>query len=89
MYRALQSRSQRLAQLVSRKSFGTLANDGVEPGDLLRWYCRERGLVFSHDRVGFARELERIAGAASVRVQGTTYTAQRQRVTVLNSRSTE
>jgi len=48
----------------------------VEPADLVRWHCRERALVFSNDRVGFARELERIAGAASVRVQGTTYTVQ-------------
>jgi hypothetical protein len=56
----------------------------VEPADLVRRHCRERGLVFSNDREGFACELERIAGAASVRVQGTTYTVQGRRVTVLN-----
>jgi hypothetical protein len=34
--------------------------------------------------VGLARELERIASAASMRDQGTTYTVKRRRVTVLN-----
>lgn len=60
----------------------------VEPADLLRPHCRERGLVFSSDRVGFARELERTAGDASVRVQGTKYTVQGRRVTILNLGST-
>jgi hypothetical protein len=41
-------------------------------------------LVFSSDRVGFARELERIGGTAPMRVQGTAYTVQERRVTVSN-----
>jgi hypothetical protein len=44
----------------------------------------ERALVCSNDRVGFARELERIAGAASVRVRSITYAVQGRRVTALN-----
>lgn len=56
----------------------------VEPADLLRRHCRERGLVFSNDRVGRARELQHIVDATSVRVQGTTYTVQGRRVTALN-----
>jgi hypothetical protein len=52
------------------------------PADLLRRHRRERRLVFSNDRVGSARELERIAGAASVRDQSTTYKV--RRVTVSN-----
>src|SRR2546422_2969542 len=46
------------------------------PADLVRQHCPERGVVFSSDREGLAGELERIAGAGSVRVEGTTYTVQ-------------
>src|SRR2546421_7484001 len=43
------------------------------PDRLVDRHCPERGVVFSCDRAGLARELERIAGAGSVRVEDATY----------------
>src|SRR5436309_14472637 len=71
----LMEEAERLCDRVAIIEHGRLIEMGA-PADLIRKHCPERGVVFSSDREGLAGELERIAGAGSVRVEGTTYTVQ-------------
>jgi len=71
----LMEEAERLCDRVAIIEHGRLIEMGA-PADLVRRHCPERGVVFSCDREGLARELGRIAGAESVRVEGATYTAQ-------------
>src|SRR5438093_4072039 len=70
----LMEEAERLCDRVAIIEHGRLIEMGA-PADLVRQHCPERGVVFSADRDGLAGELERIAGAGSVRVEGTTYGA--------------
>ena len=67
--------AERLCDRVAIIEHGRLIEMGA-PADLVRQHCPERSVVFSSDREGLAGELERIAGAGSVRVEGATYTLQ-------------
>src|SRR5260221_4702085 len=69
----LMEEAERLCDRVAIIEHGRLIEMGA-PADLVRKHCPERGVVFSSDREGFTGELERIAGAESVRVEGSTYT---------------
>src|SRR5947207_722001 len=71
----LMEEAERLCDRVAIIEHGRLIEMG-EPADLVRKHCPERGVVFSSDRTDLAGELERIAGAASVRLEGATYTVQ-------------
>src|SRR5437867_7223721 len=71
----LMEEAERLCDRVTIIEHGRLIEMGA-PADLVRRHCPERGVVFSSDRDGLAGELERIAGAGSVRVEGATYTVQ-------------
>src|SRR5437899_1395064 len=71
----LMEEAERLCDRVAIIEHGRLIEMGA-PADLVRQHCPERGVVFSSDRDGLAGELERIAGAGSVRVEGATYTVQ-------------
>jgi ABC-2 type transport system ATP-binding protein len=71
----LMEEAERLCDRVAIIEHGRLIEMGA-PADLVRQHCPERGVVFSSDREGLAGELERIAGAGSVRVEGATYTVQ-------------
>src|SRR5947207_693913 len=71
----LMEEAERLCDRVAIIERGRLIEMGA-PAELVRQHCPERGVVFSSDRLGLAGELERIAGAGSVRVQGATYTVQ-------------
>ena len=71
----LMEEAERLCDRVAIIEQGRLIEMGA-PADLIRQHCPERGVVFSSDREGLAGELERIAGAGSVRVEGATYTVQ-------------
>jgi ABC-2 type transport system ATP-binding protein len=71
----LMEEAERLCDRVAIIEHGQLIEMGA-PADLVRRHCPERGVVFSSDRAGLAGELERIAGAGSVRVEGATYTVQ-------------
>jgi ABC-2 type transport system ATP-binding protein len=71
----LMEEAERLCDRVAIIERGRLIEMGT-PADLVRRHCPERGVVFSSDREGLAGELERIAGAGSVRVEGATYTMQ-------------
>jgi ABC-2 type transport system ATP-binding protein len=73
----LMEEAERLCDRVAIIDHGRLIEMGA-PADLVRRHCPERGVVFSCDREGLARELESVAGAGSVRVEGTTYTVQGQ-----------
>jgi ABC-2 type transport system ATP-binding protein len=69
----LMEEAERLCDRVAIIEHGRLIEMGT-PADLVRRHCPERSVVFSSDREDLAGELERIAGAGSVRVEGTTYT---------------
>src|SRR6266446_3693055 len=69
----LMEEAERLCDRVAIIERGRLIEMGA-PADLVRKHCPERGVVFSSDREGLAGELESIAGAGSVRVEGATYT---------------
>src|SRR5690348_12458607 len=71
----LMEEAERLCDRVAIIEHGRLIAMGA-PADLVRQHCPERGVVFSSDREGLAVELERIAGAGSVSVEGATYTVQ-------------
>jgi ABC-2 type transport system ATP-binding protein len=71
----LMEEAERLCDRVAIIEHGRLIAMGA-PADLVREHCPERGVVFSSDREGLVVELERIAGAGSVRVEGGTYTVQ-------------
>src|SRR2546423_1640591 len=71
----LMEEAERLCDRVAIIEHGRLIERGA-PADLIRRHCPERGVVFSSDREGLTSELERIAGAASVRVEGGTYSVQ-------------
>jgi ABC-2 type transport system ATP-binding protein len=71
----LMEEAERLCDRVAIIERGRLIAMGA-PADLVRQHCPERGVVFSSDGEGLAAELERIAGAGSVRVEGSTYTVQ-------------
>jgi ABC-2 type transport system ATP-binding protein len=71
----LMEEAERLCDRVAIIEHGRLIEMGA-PADLVRKHCPERGVVFSSDREGLAGDLERIAGAGSVRVEGATYTVQ-------------
>ena len=71
----LMEEAERLCDRVAIIEHGRLIEMGA-PADLVRQHCPERGVVFSSDREGLASELERIAGAGSVRVEGATYTVE-------------
>src|SRR5438067_10376553 len=71
----LMEEAERLVDRVAIIEHGRLIERGA-PADLVRRHCPERGVVFSSDREGLTSELERIAGAASVRVEGGTYSVQ-------------
>jgi ABC-2 type transport system ATP-binding protein len=71
----LMEEAERLCDRVAIIEHGRLIAVGA-PADLVRQHCPERGVVFSSDREGLAGELEHIAGAGSVRVEGPTYTVQ-------------
>ena len=71
----LMEEAERLCDRVAIIERGRLIAMGA-PGDLVRQHCPERGVVFSSDREDLAVELERIAGAERVRVEGATYTVQ-------------
>jgi ABC-2 type transport system ATP-binding protein len=71
----LMEEAERLCDRVAIIEHGRLIEMGA-PADLVRKHCPERGVVFSSDRTDLAGELERIAGAASARVAGATYTVQ-------------
>ncbi|HEV2105463.1 MAG TPA: ABC transporter ATP-binding protein [Candidatus Eisenbacteria bacterium] len=71
----LMEEAERLCDRVAIIEHGRLIEMGA-PADLVRRHCPERGVVFSSDREGLADELQAIAGAASVRVEGATYTLQ-------------
>jgi ABC-2 type transport system ATP-binding protein len=71
----LMEEAERLCDRVAIIEHGRLIEMGA-PADLVRRHCPERGVVFSSGREGLAGELERIAGTASVRVEGATYTVQ-------------
>jgi ABC-2 type transport system ATP-binding protein len=67
--------AERLCDRVAIIEHGRLIELGA-PAELVRKHCPERGVVFSSDREGLAGDLERVAGAGSVRVEGDTYTVQ-------------
>jgi len=71
----LMEEAERLCDRVAIIEHGRLIEMGA-PADLIRQHCPERSVVFSSDREGLAGELERVAGAGSVRVEGATYTVQ-------------
>ena len=71
----LMEEAERLCDRVAIIERGRLIEMGT-PADLVRQHCPERGVVFSCDREGLAGDLERIAGAGSVHVDGSTYTVQ-------------
>src|SRR6266516_2012153 len=71
----LMEEAERLCDRVAIIEHGRLIEMGA-PAELIRRHCPERGVVFSSNREGLAGELERIAGAGSVRVEGATYTVQ-------------
>ena len=71
----LMEEAERLCDRVAIIEHGRLIEMGA-PADLIRKHCPERGVVFSSDREDLAGELERIGGAGSVRVEGSTYTVQ-------------
>jgi ABC-2 type transport system ATP-binding protein len=71
----LMEEAERLCDRVAIIEHGRLIEMG-RPADLIRQHCPERRVVFSSGRGGLAGELERIAGVASVRVEGATYTVQ-------------
>src|SRR3989442_209862 len=71
----LMEEAERLCDRVAIIEHGRLIEMGA-PAGLIRRHCPERGVVFSSDREGLAGEMERIAGAGSVRVEGATYTVQ-------------
>ncbi len=71
----LMEEAERLCDRVAIIEHGRLIEMGT-PAELVRRHCPERGVVFSSDRAGLAGELERMAGAGSVRVEGATYTVQ-------------
>jgi ABC-2 type transport system ATP-binding protein len=73
----LMEEAERLCDRVAIIEHGRLIEMGA-PADLIRRHCPERGVVFSCDHEGLAGELEHIAGAGSVCVEGTTYTVQGQ-----------
>jgi ABC-2 type transport system ATP-binding protein len=67
--------AERLCDRVAIIERGRLIEMGA-PANLVRKHCPERGVVFSCERTDLVGELERLAGAASVRVDGATYTVQ-------------
>ncbi len=71
----LMEEAERLCDRVAIIEHGRLIEMGA-PAELVRRHCPERAVVFSSEGNGLAGELERIAGAASVRVEGSTYTVQ-------------
>jgi len=71
----LMEEAERLCDRVAIIEHGRLIEMGT-PADLVRRHCPGRGVVFSCDRGGLAGDLERIAGAGSVRVEGAAYTVQ-------------
>src|SRR5438067_8345038 len=71
----LMEEAERLCDRVAIIEHGRLIEMGA-PAALVRKHCPERGVVFSSDREGLAGELECIAGAGVVRIEGTTYTVQ-------------
>jgi len=71
----LMEEAERLCDRVAIIEHGRLIAMGT-PADLVREHCPERGVVFSSDREGLSGELESIAGAESVRADGSTYTVQ-------------
>jgi ABC-2 type transport system ATP-binding protein len=71
----LMEEAERLCDRVAIIEHGRLIEMGT-PAELIRKHCPERGVVFSSSRSGLASELERMAGGASVRVEGDTYTVQ-------------
>jgi len=71
----LMEEAERLCDRVAIIEHGRLIEMGA-PADLIRRHCPERGVVFSSDREGLAGELQGIAGAASVRVEGAAYTVE-------------
>jgi ABC-2 type transport system ATP-binding protein len=71
----LMEEAERLCDRVGIIERGRLIEMGA-PADLVRRHCPERGVVFSSDREDLASDLERMAGAESVRVEGATYTVQ-------------
>jgi ABC-2 type transport system ATP-binding protein len=71
----LMEEAERLCDRVAIIEHGRLIAMGA-PADLVRQHCPERAVVFSSDREGLAAELERIAGAGSVQVEGAAYTVQ-------------
>ena len=71
----LMEEAEKLCDRVAIIERGRLIAMGA-PADLVRQHCPERGVVFSSDREGLAGDLERIAGAGSVRVEGAAYMVQ-------------
>ena len=71
----LMEEAERLCDRVAIIEHGRLIEMGA-PAELVRRHCPERSVVFSSDGEGLASELERIAGAGAVRVEGATYTVQ-------------
>lgn len=71
----LMEEAERLCDRVAIIEHGRLIEMGA-PAELVRKHCPERGVVFSSEAEGLRGELERIAGAGSVRVEGTRYTVQ-------------
>jgi ABC-2 type transport system ATP-binding protein len=71
----LMEEAERLCDRVAIIEHGRLIEMGA-PAELVRRHCPERAVVFSSDGEGLAGELERIAGAGSVHVDGATYTVQ-------------
>src|SRR5215510_9686508 len=71
----LMEEAERLCDRVAIIERGRLIEMG-SPADLVRRHCPERGVVFSSDHASLEGELQRIPGAASVRVDGSTYTVQ-------------
>src|SRR5438046_6776538 len=71
----LMEEAERLCDRVAIIERGRLIEMGA-PADLVRRHCPERGVVFSCDREGLAGDLEGVAGAGSVHVDGSTYKVQ-------------
>ncbi len=71
----LMEEAERLCDRVAIIEHGRLIEMGA-PADLVRKHCPERGVVFSSDRQGLARDLERIPGAESVSAEGLSYAVQ-------------
>src|SRR6266487_4342921 len=73
----LMEEAERLCDRVAIMEHGRII-DIDTPERLVATHCPERTVVLETDREGLAGDLERIAGAGSVRVDGATYTVQGQ-----------